>query len=245
MNRVKNMIKQDEFTKEFIEHFNDIEKYLKAKEKDSHKSFNDLIFENKKNDSTISFYYEELKYLKNLRNMLVHNNKYYAIPNKFSLNQIKKIKEKITDPELAYPLFSSEVLTVNDKDTIIETIKIMKEKSYSQVPVVNQKNKFIDLLTNNTISRWIGSLEDNGGGRIIMDDTLVGDVLDYGENYYSYDFISRKSKLPNVIDKFEKAQESGNKLEALFITQNGNKNESLLGIITSWDLPEIYSKLSV
>ncbi|MFN2363067.1 MAG: CBS domain-containing protein, partial [Halarsenatibacteraceae bacterium] len=180
-----------------------------------------------------------------IRNILVHNNNYYAIPNEFSLEKIKNIRDKIINPPKVYPLFNSKVETVNNDQPIIEVIKFMKERSYSQVPVVNNQNQFLDLITNNAISRWIGSLADQEGAQTLFEKALVKDVLDYEEESSVFEFVSKDTLIVDIIDKFEEAQKLGKKLEAIFITNNGKRSEKLLDIVTSWDLPEMYSELEI
>ncbi|MGM0421354.1 MAG: CBS domain-containing protein [Bacillota bacterium] len=230
---------------EFIEYFNDIEEYLKEKDDNSNLGFARLIGKYQDRDKIIRQYADELMHLKDIRNILVHNNEYYAIPNEYSLDKIKNIRNRIINPPKVYPLFNSRVKTVSNDQPIIEVIKLMKEQSYSQIPVVNEHNKFLDLLTNNAISRWLGSLADKEGAKILFDQALVKDVLDYEEISSVYEFISKDALIVDVIDMFEDSQKRGKKLEAVFITNNGKKSEKLLDIITSWDLPEMYSKLEI
>ena len=148
------------------------------------------------------------------------------------------------NPKKVIPFFQNEVLTVNNNDSIIETIKLMKKNFFSQIPVLDDENKFIDLLTNNTVARWLGDLEDQGGGKLIMNDTPIINVLNYKENYVDYKFISKDLNIINTLDFFYNESESRNKIESLLITHSGNKNEKILGIITHWDIPEIYKSLN-
>lgn len=230
---------------QFIEYFNDIEEHLNKKDTSSSLGFARLIGKYQDRDKIVRQYADDLMHLKDIRNILVHNNDYYAIPNEYSLEKIKNIRDKIINPPKVYPLFNSKVETVNNQQPIIKVIKFMKERSYSQVPVVNNDNKFLDLITNNAISRWIGSLADEDDARMIFEQALVKDVLDYEQESSVYEFISKETLIVDVIDMFEESQKQGRHLEALFITENGKKSEKLLDIITSWDLPEMYSELEI
>jgi len=230
---------------DFLEYFNEIEKYLNNKDDNSNIGFTRLIGKYQDSDKIIRQYAGELMHLKDIRNLLVHNNNYYAIPNEFSLEKIKNIRDKVINPPKVYPLFNSKVETVSNQQPIIKVIKFMKERSYSQIPVVNNDNQFLDLITNNAISRWIGSLADKDRAQIIFEQALVKDVLDYEEESSVFEFISKEALIVDVIDKFEESQKKGKKLEAIFITDNGKKSEKLLDILTSWDLPEMYSELEI
>jgi len=230
---------------QFLEYFNEIEKYLSNKDSSSNLGFARLIGKYQDSDKIIRQYAGELMHLKDIRNILVHNNNYYAVPNEFSMGKIKNIRDKIINPPRVYPLFNSKVETVNNNQPIIEVIKFMKERSYSQVPVVNDDNQFLDLITNNAISRWIGNLADQDRGQTVFEKASVKDVLDYEEESSVFEFIARDTLIVDVIDRFEEAQKQGRKLEAIFITDNGSKTEKLLDILTSWDLPEMYAELEI
>lgn len=239
------MPENQEYVDEFIEYFNEIEEHLNKIDQNSNLGFSRLIGKYQDSDKIIRQYADELMHLKDIRNLIIHNNEYYAIPNEFSLNKIKNIRNKIINPPRVYPLFNSRVETVSIGEPIIKVIKFMKEKSYTQVPVVNDDNEFLDLITNNAISRWIGSLADEEAAKNIFEQASVKDVLDYEEESSVFEFVSKDALLVDVIDKFEKSQKKGRKLEAIFITESGKKSEILLDIITSRDIPEMYSELEI
>jgi len=55
--------------------------------------------------------------------------------------------------------------------------------------------------------------------------------------------LRRDSTLFEALERFQDFERRGKKLEAVLITQNGKLSETLLGIITIWDLPKIYEAL--
>ena len=57
-----------------------------------------------------------------------------------------------------------------------------------------------------------------------------------GSKDITYEFISRETKEDEIREMFKKYYENNKRLETIFITHSGSKNESLLGIITHWDL---------
>ncbi|MFW6229887.1 MAG: CBS domain-containing protein, partial [Halanaerobium sp.] len=129
--------------------------------------------------------------------------------------------------------------------SILKTIRDMKKHDYTQIPVVDQKGKYIELLTTNTIIRWMGDLETEQGGKLIFEDAQIKEVLKYAEEDEVCEFISKDSKLDILIDKHESIIKEGNKIDAFLITENGQKDEVLQGIITDWEIPEIYNKLNI
>ena len=52
---------------------------------------------------------------------------------------------------------------------------------------------------------------------------------------YYYEFISKNEVLDNIEEMFE-IKKDNKKLSLIFVTENGNENERLLGIITLYDV---------
>ena len=69
----------------------------------------------------------------------------------------------------------------------------------------------------------------------------LNDVLKFREESEKWDVISQGTNLFEVLERFEKFRT----LVALVITQNGQKTEKPLGIVTPWDLTEIYREVEI
>lgn len=231
-------------SQEFIDLFNEIEQYLQKKSKHDHyQSFQNLIDEFKHKNSIVDFYYEELAHIKQVRNVLVHNHEFYAVPNEKSMETIRNIKKMLMSPPTVIALFADEVMTARHDDPIMKTIIKMDERGYTQVPVLNDEKEVIDMLTTNTITRWLGSLQLDGEVYKIKKTMTVNEALDYGEEKLIYEFVAADLNIASVIEIFNRVQKSDKKLEGILITENGKKNEDLLGIITKWDITEIYETM--
>ncbi len=231
----------EENSEEFIDLFNEVEQFLQNKSQKNHyQSFQSLIDEFKHKNSIIDFYYEELAHIKQVRNVLVHNHEYYAVPNEKSLNTIRKIKKILMSPPTVIKLFADEVMTARLEDSLMDTITKMDERGYTQVPVLNDIKEVVDMLTTNTITRWLGSLQEESGLYKIKGSTVVSEALEYGEERLIYEFVAADLSIATVIKIFNRVQKSDKKLEGILITENGQKNEELLGIITKWDITRIY-----
>jgi predicted transcriptional regulator len=140
-----------------------------------------------------------------------------------------------------FPLFKQKVYSVSVDDCIGDALKIMYENSFSQLPIY-RGDKFIDLLTNNTISRWLGSSVDEE--IFSLRETSIKEVLKFTENPDSYFFLNSDASLSEAIEKFQYFESIGKPLDAVLITQNGKATEELLGIITFSDFPKIMLELS-
>lgn len=114
----------------------------------------------------------------------------------------------------------------------------VNQQGYSQFPIYDDNGQFIGLLTENGITNWLSrSLNDD---LISISDTKINDVIQYEEIQSHFLFVSRNISVFEAKEKFLNHLEVGTvKLDALLITENGKKTETLLGIITPWDVLEI------
>jgi len=139
-----------------------------------------------------------------------------------------------------FPLFKRKVFSISIDDCIGNALKIMYENSFSQLPIF-KSDKFVDLLTNNTISRWLGSCVDEE--IFSLRETSIEDVLRHTENPDSYFFLNSDAGLSEAVEKFQYFESIGKPLDAVLITLNGKPTEELLGIITFSDFPKIMLEL--
>jgi CBS domain-containing protein len=117
----------------------------------------------------------------------------------------------------------------------------MFENSFSQLPVYKD-NLFYDLLTNNTISRWLGA---NVKEEIIsLIETPVMEVLKFTELKDNYYFLEKDASIESALEKFNEFEAMGTTLDAILITSNGSPMDDLMGIITYTDLPKILNILN-
>lgn len=228
----------------FIEMFNQLYEHLKEVN-DWDTSFYSLLHEGRNNDYIIKKYRDELDTVREVRNSIVHNNEYYFLPSSSLYSLLEEILEKVIDSPKISDFIDDNLMVIKEDTSIIKTIKDMKNHDYSQIPVVDQGGKYIELLTSNTIIRWMGDLKVDQDNSFIIHDAQIKEILKYAEEEEVCEFISKDSKLDILIDKHESIIKAGNKIDAFLITEDGEKDEILLGIITNWEIPEIYNKLNI
>ena len=230
-------IEDIEKVEKFLNNYNLIDKFLRNtlnKEKES--SFSSLVEDYSRN--YISWAYKDiLKSYGYLRNLLEHERtkefEYIAIPSLETINQIEKIYSEFTNPVKIYPKFQCPVISVKLTDTIFYVLQLIKENSFSQFPVYDENNNFIDFLTEKSITEWLSEyVTENSEVINFNKDATVKKVIEFEGIKDNYKFVSTETLLEHV-DKFFF---DDRKLEAVLITQNGKENETLLGIITSSDI---------
>jgi len=228
----------------FIEMFNELYEHLKEVN-DWDTSFYSLLHEGRNNDYIIKKYRDELDIVREVRNSIAHNNEYYFLPSSSLYTLLEEILDKVIDSPKISDFIDNNLMVIKEDSSIIKTIRDMKKYDYTQIPVVDQRGKYIELLTTNTIIRWMGDLKSAEGANLMIEDVQIKEVLKYAEADEVCEFISKDSKLDILIDKHESIIKAGNKIDAFLITENGEKDEVLQGIITDWEIPEIYNRLNI
>lgn len=229
-------------SEKFLDYYNKIDSYLKKEgDYDSYATFSHKI-SNSKNKLVVRFK-EELISLGELRNAIIHNpkigGKIIAEPHLSTVSQIEKLYLTISNPKKVFPEFSFEVLGAKEEEFINDILIGMRNKSFSQFPVFDAENCVIELINNNTISRWLSSkIEDNG--TIIIGEVKVEDFLSEIEFEKNYRFISKNTSVYEAYDLFiNQINKYNRNLDVLFITHSGKENEKLLGLITIEDIANL------
>lgn len=221
----------------YLQSFNRIERYLRQiAGRGRSSTFYDLVNDIARSNAVMRRYGNDLKEFADLRNAIVHerlDNRVIAEPNDLAVDWIERIEKLLTTPPRVLPQFQSSVTTAQSTDSVVDTARIMRERDHSQVPVFAGA-EFIGLLTGNTLARWLGSLPD--ADCVDVATTRVGDILRYTERPDSYRFISKDTAIVEAEEMFLAGFQSKKEIDALLITEHGKPRESLLGIMTVWDL---------
>jgi predicted transcriptional regulator len=159
-----------------------------------------------------------------------------AEPSGETVKNIENICNSLMNPKKVIPLFQCQVMGAMKGDFINSILKEMKNKSFSQFPVVDENGYVTELITNNTICRWVeANIESEG--TLVVENVKVETLLHEIEYNNNYKFVSRDCTVIDVYDLFTNTiEEKEHNLDAVFITQNGKKNEKLLGIICIEDI---------
>lgn len=231
------MVKNSE---RFISSFNRIENALKEI-LDTHEyiPFTRSVDLVSKSNSTVKRYRYDLFEYADLRNAIVHERIdpmfVIAEPHDATVERIEKIEKDILRPEKVIPFFARKVITFEASDSLTKVLKVIDESTLSQFPVYNE-GKFIGLITAKGITHWLAHLVKD---ELVLLDTTLEEILTYEENEQNYLFIDKEKTLFEAEELFQQSISKGKLIDALLITHSGSPSESLLGIITSWDIIEI------
>ncbi len=181
---------------------------------------------------------ETLRMFGDLRNALVHQRErsyeYLSVPIPWVVEAIERIRDQFLSPELVYPKFAREVITFRAEDTLADVFRSITKTGFSQYPVYRQ-GKYIGLLTENGITRWLAYHSVHVLTLVELEEVKIEQVLSREEQRKNDTFISRVTTAQDAENYFVQNPV----LEALLITATGKPGEQLLGIITRWDVLKI------
>ena len=167
---------------------------------------------------------KDMTYFRNVRNILTHN------PNGDSRPLIEltvEFKERFDD--LCQKLMSGI------SDSFI--IKVMKEKLYSYVPVMNGK-KVWGVFGETTVFNMVS----DGEPLLMQEDLQLFKIANYITEYSEtgfFEFMSANSSKDDVRKLFVDSFENGRRLDVIYFTTTGDKKGDLIGLVTVWDLPSL------
>jgi predicted transcriptional regulator len=223
----------------FLDIYNKVDRYLKNIDTLNYETFASKI-KNSKNP-LIKRFKEKLLDFAELRNAIVHNPKigseHIAEPHTKIVEEFEEIYKVLTKPMKVIPLYQFEVIGAKAEDKIDKILKIMRAQSFSQFPVFDNNNNVIELINTNTISRWLSNQIENN--EIITENPKISEFIPEIEFKMNYKFISRDCDIYTAYNYFiEQIEKCNRNLDVLFITNSGNKNEKLLGLITIEDIAD-------
>lgn len=193
-------------------------------------------------DKRIKF---EARYFRSVRNVLTHNPNGSEKPLIELTDEFKKKFEAFCNllmnnvSQISIPYKEIYKREINDK--VFPTITVMKKNNYTYVPVMNGR-KVWGVLCESTVF----DIVSNGDASLFQDELQLLGISKYITQYSSsgvYDFAQDDSTVDDICRQFADAIDRGRRLDVIYITTTGNKNGDLVGLVTIWDIPTLYTSL--
>lgn len=222
-------------SEQFLNCFNRIEKWLREEMGNpSAMSFSEMVRRLSRNkELQVKDFEEDLLQMAQLRNAIVHekisDSFVIAEPNEWALERIIAIENSLTIPEKVIPKFQKNVTGFERSVPLSDILKIIAKKRYSQFPLYN-KGKFEGLLTLRSIGFWVAVEAQKG--EIRLAGRKAEDLIVQNGKTVNYRFVSADTYVYQV----EKLFKSHGSLEAVLITEDGDPDGNLLGIIRPKDI---------
>src|SRR3972149_5078464 len=177
-----------------------------------------------------------------LRNLLVHErygpHKYFAVPTEETVLTIEQIRDRLLRPERVIPRFQKGVKKVDMANPLADVLALIVEHDFSQFPVY-ECEQFRGLLTENGIPRWLAHHSRNTDTLVELTEVPVQKLFDEEEIRNNYRFLPRDMLMDDLIIQFSQQP----LLEAVLITDTGSQGQSLLGIVSRWDILEALERI--
>lgn len=225
----------------FLDHYNELDQlFAKALNQADYVSFRDKVRDLSTKNAVVKRYRDDLFQLGNLRNAISHQSKGgvpIAEPFEETVQMIQKILEEFKNPKRVIPAFQFEVFSVTSDSLLIDLLREMKTMDFSQAPVLDSERKLIEVISTNTISRWLFAEYENH--LVDLTTTKISDLMPHIETKENYALISRNTTVYEAAELFiKKSKEKKSKLDCLIITHSGKPTEKQMGIVCIEDIAE-------
>lgn len=194
-----------------------------------------------RNQASFKEFNDDIKYCQDVRNLLSHkkklNNNFAVEPNDQMLIFIDRLIEKIKNlPKCKdIQIKKSCVFWQSLDGPVKQTMKLMSEKMYTHVPIL-ENDRVIGVFDENSIFNYLAAEEI-----IEINESLTfQDIQQYlsldDREMESFLFFKPTAYVEELKDKIEVEFKKGKRIGIVFITNNGKRSEPLQGIITPWDI---------
>ena len=113
---------------------------------------------------------------------------------------------------------------------LIDLLTEIKEKDFSQAPILDEEENVIEVISTNTISRWLFDQVKNE--KVILPEVKISELIPYTETAGNYSLISRKTKVYEAAEFYlSKSKEMKSQLDCMIITHSGKVGEKLMGLM--------------
>jgi CBS domain-containing protein len=199
----------------------------------------------KKNNALVRRHAVDLSELADLRNAIVHertDGHPIAEPHESTVLELERLVGLLESPPKVESLLPIQLRSCHPSERIGAAARVMSQKAFSQLPVV-ENGRFVGLLTAEAIAFWLADAFSGDLG--LLGEVSVERVLPFKPPESTHRFLGRHDLLEEVITSFEHEQAEGRYLQAALITHSGKPDETVLGILTSADLPNLYRRSGI
>jgi len=225
----------------FLDFYNELDNlFAKSLNQTDYAPFSQRIRELIPKNSIVRTHKEDLFLLGNLRNAIAHQSKGgipIADPFEGTVSLIQRILDEFKNPKRVIPAFQFEVFAVTPNMALIDLLQEMKAQNFSQAPVLDSDGKVTEVISTNTISRWLFAEYENQ--LIDLTAAKISDLMPHIETNENYALISRNTTVYEAAELFiRKSKEKKSKLDCLIITHSAKPTERLMGIVCIEDIAE-------
>lgn len=176
---------------------------------------------------------ETLRVFAALRNFLVHEKTrpfdYPCVPGEGATREIEAIRDRLTHPATVGEQFGREVLTLSPQSPLKVALELVSKRGVSRFPIY-EANKFVGLLTENGIARFLAQTVASGAA--FNPEVTIQSILPRETKRRNFRFADSKTPISQAAFWFH----DDTFLEAILITEGGHERAPLRGIVTRGDV---------
>ncbi|MBE5745935.1 MAG: CBS domain-containing protein [Clostridiales bacterium] len=201
--------------------------------------FSDCIRRAVSLNSVVRKFEDDLVDFSRLRNAIVHSSgdsdDVIAVPKQEVVEKIEHIAKLICTPPRVYDtVCRKDVLSVDSKVSVKETIGLISKSGYSNLPVYKD-GQILGVANGQRILNKIGNvINDNLNVCNFLEKTQIEELVS-GEKENFYTIASKDLTISEALNLFYQNR----KLLVILITPNGNFLEMPIGIVTTSDILDI------
>lgn len=184
---------------------------------------------------------DDIHFCRKVRNFLQHEERIdgsFAIePNDKMIAFLDMLLDKIRNRPKCRDIAvkKADIYTRGYGDRVKETIQVMRRRQYTHVPIL-EKGKVVGIFDESSVFNYLADheivmLEE----QLAFRDIAAYVALDNHDAAY-VTFVKNTMYVEELQLEFETAYRQGKRIELAFLTANGRANESILGMITPWDI---------
>lgn len=225
---------------EFLGTYNELDEYLRRKlNVDDNVPHRTLIERMAKKDKILEKFKDDLIDCAKLRNAIIHN-PYKNIadpiaePHDYIVVKYRDMKDRIINPPRALDIavLSKQIFSASLDSNAIDIMYTMNKNTYTHVPILKE-NKVVGVFSQFTVFSYLVQNEEP----CLRRDMKIRDFGDFIplENHPGeyFRFVHKNTLVVEVEEMFQMRLNGKKKrLGIIFITENGNQDERILGIIT-------------
>lgn len=150
------------------------------------------------------------------------------------LKKLDNIIEEIRHPYKVFDKATKHVTSASLNDNVRKIMQEMMEKNYTHIPIYDN-NKLVGIFSEGVLFNYLYKNEIIE----IDENTLFSDIIDFISLNNSKEiikFVDRNKLYDEVCLEFINEFKKGSKLSCVLVTQNGKKEEKVIGILTAWDI---------
>ena len=182
---------------------------------------------------------KDLNQFRRIRNVLTHaRNEEHGFPIRVTRRSHRRLADIHAGLKDGVPIstnYRKDVVSVKPKTSLAEVLDLAYKLQFSQFPVIDDTGHFRGVVTENEVTRWLGRHIASKGTTVDLKGVVVSAVLKEKEpdrrKIPILRFVPLDKPEPEVMGLFMRYP----MLEVVLLTQRGNKNEAIKGIVTQWD----------